>query len=209
MLRGGRETVAVETPARSGTLATPGLRVTDAVAIPAFSMREFSAAPACELPVRASVPFSRVVSCEAEFVLTKRCSRGSYAMEESLLNVTTREAVLPASTVRDRRAGGAETATLLVNASRGGCLKTFQLVPVVPVAPSETPRPPTSRTPCARLIGVLPRASSGWAGTSPSVPPECTQTAVTGRQEIGLFQTPKPVGAQTQPNPGSKSHPPK
>jgi len=172
MLRGGRGTVTVKVPARSGTVAAPGVRVTVAVAIPAFPMREFSMAPACVLSVRASARFSVMVSCGAEFVLTKRCSRGSYAMEESLLNVTTRDAVLPANTVRDMRAGAAETATLLVNASRGGCLRTFQFVPVIPVAFSETPRPPTGRTPCARLIGVLPRASIGWAGTSPSVPPE-------------------------------------
>ena len=66
MLRGIRGTVALETPARSGTEVAPGVRATVAVVTPAFSTCEFSAAP-----------FSAVVSCKAEFVLTKRCSRGS------------------------------------------------------------------------------------------------------------------------------------
>src|SRR5258708_2198713 len=94
-------------------------------------------------------------------------------------------------------------------ASRGGRLRTFQFVLLLLAALSEALRAPTGSTPWPRLRGVLPRASSGWAGTIPSVPPERTQTAVTGRQGTRLFQTPKPVGAQTQPKPGSKIHPPK
>jgi hypothetical protein len=120
--------------------------VTVAVAIPAFSTREFSTALVCKLPVRVSATFSVPVFCEPEFVLTKRCSRGSYAIEESLLSVTTRDALLPARTVRDRRAGGAEASTLLVNASRGGCLRTFQFVLMIP-DPFETPRDPINITP--------------------------------------------------------------
>src|SRR5260370_32725063 len=127
-------------------------------------------------------------------------------MEESLLSVTTRDVVLPARTVRERRAGGAEAATLLTNASRGGCLRTFQFVLPLPAALTEALRPPTGTTPWPRLRGALPRTSSGWAGTSPSVPPERTQTAVTGRQGTRLSQTPKPVGAHTRPTPDSKIH---
>src|SRR5258708_13780381 len=40
MLRGGRGTVAVETPARSGTVAAPGTRVTVAVELPAPSQAD-------------------------------------------------------------------------------------------------------------------------------------------------------------------------
>jgi hypothetical protein len=171
MLRGGRGTVARETPARSGTVAAPGTRVTVAVEMPAFSTRVLATAPIWEFSVRACVPVSVLVSCGA-LLLTKRCSCGSKVIEESLLSVTTRDPVLPEMTVRERRAGGPEAATLLVNVSRGGCLRTFQFVPVLPAMPSETPRPLTGKTPWARLRGVLPRASIGWTGTSPSVPPE-------------------------------------
>src|SRR5216683_1251438 len=99
-------------------------------------------------------------------------------MEESLLSVTTRDAPLPARTVRERRAGREDAATLLTKASRDGCLRTFQFVLLLPATLSEAARPPTGITPWPRLRGVLPRASSGWAGTIPSVPPERTQTAV-------------------------------
>jgi hypothetical protein len=168
---GTRVTVAVEIPARSEA-DVPGTRVTVAVEMPAFSTRVLATAPIWEFSVRACVPVSVLVSCGRALLLTKRCSRGSKTMEESLLKATTRDAGLPDITVRERRAGGAEAATLLVNASRGGCLRTFQFVPVFPITLSETPRPLTGRTPWARLIGALPRASIGWTGTSPVVPPE-------------------------------------
>lgn len=81
------------------------------------------AAPAAlSFPVR--VTFS-LVDAEAGdlFAFTKRCSLGSYAMEESLLRETTRVPEEPSTTVLEMRTGGVVRTELLLSASRGGDFK--------------------------------------------------------------------------------------
>jgi hypothetical protein len=84
MLRGGRGTVAIEIPARSGTVDAPGTRVTVAVEIPARSEADAPGtrvAVAVEMPAFSACPsaarFSVLVSCGRALLFTKRCSCGS------------------------------------------------------------------------------------------------------------------------------------
>src|SRR5260370_8034585 len=65
----------------------------------------------------------------AASVFTKRCSRGSYTMEESWLRETTRVPPLPPRIVRDVRTGAAVAARPLVTASRGGDFTPSHFVP--------------------------------------------------------------------------------
>jgi hypothetical protein len=122
----------------------------------------------------------------ALLLFTKRCSFGSYAMEESLLMETTRVPEAPSSTVLETRTGGATGCAWLVKASLGAVFKVSHLCPTA----AESPIPFTSfdpadgprgeNTPCSKFMGVLPLASSGCMGTKPTLPLLRTKTAVTG-----------------------------
>src|SRR5260370_24701599 len=108
--------------------------------------------------------------------------------------VTRRVPASPASTVRETRSGAAETPTALtVSALRGGAFIAFQLSLVFTAAREETAPAVTGKIPFARLIGTLPRASSGCTGTKPSNPVlERTQTPVTGRNGTNPLNPPQP-----------------
>jgi hypothetical protein len=111
----------------------------------------------------------------------------------------------PPTIVRETRAGAVDAATaVFVSASRGGAFITFQLSAVAPAPVSaccETPPRATGKTPFAKLIGALPFASRGCAGTSPSKPFfDRMKTPVTGRNGR---KPPNP----NPPNPGDHSHP--
>jgi hypothetical protein len=109
--------------------------------------------------------------------------------------------------VRETRVGAGDPATaVLVSDSRGGAFITFQLSAVALEAASacrETPPPATGKTHFAKFIGVLPFASSGCTGTSPSSPFfERTKTPVTGRN--GKYP---PYPTPPKPSPGDHSQP--
>jgi hypothetical protein len=109
--------------------------------------------------------------------------------------------------VRETRVGAADAATaVFASDSRGGAFITFQLSAVAPEPVSaccETPPPATGKTPLARLIGVLPLASSGCAGTSPNKPFfDRMNTPVTGRNGTNPLKPNPP-----NPSPGDHSHP--
>jgi hypothetical protein len=144
-------------------------------------------------------------------LFTKRCSRGSYAIEELRSNVTTRVPALPCKTVRETRVGAAEALTALaVNASRGGVFSVFQLAFVAAIALEETVPAFTGKIPLVRLIGSFPRTSSGCTGTKPSNPVlDRKKTPVTGRNGTNPLNPPKPKpGDHSHPSPGSNIHPP-
>src|ERR1700682_1300983 len=128
-------------------------------------------------------------------------------MEELRSNVSTRALLPPVTIVRETRDGATDAATaVFISDSRGGAFITFHLSPAAAHAPAsacpETAPPATGKTPLARLIGVLPRTSSGCAGTSPSKPVfERMKTPVTGRN--GAI----PLKPRPNPNPGDHSHP--
>src|SRR5260370_42113937 len=109
----------------------------------------------------------------------------------------------PPTIVRETRVGAAAAATaVLVSDSRGGAFITFHLSPALVDDCCETAPPATGNIPFARLIGSLPRTSSGCAGTSPSKPVfERTKTPVTGRN--GAI----PLNPQPNPTPGDHTHP--
>ena len=106
--------------------------------------------------------------------LMKRRSRGSKTTEESRLTLPARTLDVPVSSARERRTGGAVAAKLEARAPWGGAFSTFHLSPA--------PLPEGEITLWARLTGVFPCLSSGCTGTTPTVLPERTHTAVAGRQ---------------------------
>src|SRR5258708_27284003 len=117
--------------------------------------------------------------------------------------VTTRALLPPPTTVREPGVGAPAAATaVLVSDSRGGAFITFHLSPALVDDCCEPAPPATGNIPFARLIGSLPRTSSGCAGTSPSKPVfERTKTPVTGRN--GAI----PLNPRPNPSPGDHSHP--
>ena len=116
-----------------------------------------------------------VAETAGEFAaLTKRCSRGSKTMEESRPTLTARAPDAPVSSARVRRTGGAAAARLEVRAPCGGAFSTFHLSPASLSEGEITLR--------ARLTGVFPWLSRGCTGTTPTLLPERTHTAVAGRQ---------------------------
>jgi hypothetical protein len=112
--------------------------------------------------------------------------------------------------VRETRAGAVEALTALTaSASRGGAFITFQLSLVAAITWVETAPLATGKTPVLRLMGSLPRTSSGCAGTNPSNPVfDRRKTPVTGRNGTNpLNPNPKP-GDHSHPKPGSNIQPP-
>jgi len=133
-------------------------------------------------PERASFSFERAAEAEVS-AFTKRCSRGSYVMEESLFKETTWTPDPPSITVRETRAGGVVATRLLLSASRGADFKVSHFCPCSAAA-IDSPAPPplaTEKTPRSRFRGVLPFSSSGCMGTMPTVPFWRTKTAVAAR----------------------------
>ena len=90
----------------------------------AAGVREFAAAVAvlAGFSYPARVPLS-LADAEELLAFTKRCSLGSYAIEESLLRESTRVPEGPSRTVLETRTGGAVGTELLLSASRGGDFK--------------------------------------------------------------------------------------
>jgi len=176
MLRGARGT--------SGARADVGTAEFEGEVLPAsVTPRSFPAVPAGPLAAPISFAFAAANSAAETFAFTKRCSRGSYAMEDSLLRETTRTPESPCSTVLETRAGGGAGDKLLPKASRGADFTACHLAPGSPElnAPVAPFAKEGEKTPCSRFRGVLPFWSSGCMGTMPSVPPLRTNTAVTGR----------------------------
>jgi hypothetical protein len=110
-------------------------------------------------------PFSRRISLlfaadesAGEFAFTKRCSRGSYAIEESLPSETARTPELPSTTVLETRAGGPVAGRLPLRASRGGDFNVSHFCPRSTGSTSALmPLIPTfDRTPRSRFRGVFP-----------------------------------------------------
>jgi hypothetical protein len=115
--------------------------------------------------------------------------------------------------VRETLAGAIEAFTALTeSAPRGGAFITFQLSVPLAAKRVETAPPLTVNIPFVKLIGSLPRISSGCTGTRPSNPVlDRRKTPVTGRNGANPLNPnpPKPKpGDHNHPNPGSKIQPP-
>lgn len=117
-----------------------------------------------------------------EFVFTKRCSRGSYAMEESLPSDTPGTPDLLSTTVLEKPAGGPVATRPLLRPSRGDDFNACHFCPgSTGMTCALTPFVPTfEKTPRSKFKGSFPFLSSGCIGTMPFVPPLRTKTAVTG-----------------------------
>lgn len=101
----------------------------------AAGVREFAEAVAVPVPGGFSFPVRVSFSpdeAEALFAFTKRCSLGSYTMEESLFRETTRVPERPSRTVLETRTGGVAGTTLLLSVSRGGDFKVSHFWPRSP-----------------------------------------------------------------------------
>lgn len=168
--------------------------------------RRASGIPPCPAaPFTAATLLCALVTASAAATwleLTKRCSTGSYMIDDCRV-------VLAGRTLET--GAGAEVLGIVpaTRASAGACLITDTFSPFEIAIGDALTCPETGYTPCAMLIGVLPFLSSGCAGTNPRVLPAFTQTAVTGRYGSGRPPTPaKPLGVHTQPHPGANNHPP-
>jgi len=144
---------------------------------------ESSSRCSLRLTLGAFFPEMAVVSREeggAAFVFTKRCSFGSYTIEESWLRETTRVPPLPSRVVREVRTGAVVAARPLASASRGGDFRVSHFWPAAADRVADVTFLPDSavKTPCSRFSGVLPFLSSGCMGTTPSLPFWRTKTAV-------------------------------
>jgi len=117
-----------------------------------------------------------------EFVFTKRCSLGSYAMEESLPREPVLVPDLLSTTVLETRVGGAVATRPPLRLSRGGDFNTSHFCPCSTGISSEVPPlvPTFEKTPRSKFKGVFPFSSSGCIGTMPLFAPCRTKTAVTG-----------------------------
>ena len=139
-------------------------------------------APAAVRPLATRISLPIVEDAAEEFVFTKRCSRGSKAMEESLPRETERAPDLASSNVLETRVGRVVAARFELNDSRGGDFKVSHFCPrSKALSCALAPFVPTpEKTPCSKFSGVFPLASSGCMGTIPVLPPWRTKTAVTG-----------------------------
>src|SRR5271169_5462489 len=100
-------------------------------------------------------------------------------MPESRPMETIRLPEPPENAVRETGSGRELAVSELASALRAGDLSIFHAAEALAIAVRETTPLATGKTPCAMLIGVLPRKSKGWVGTIPTVPPaERTQVAV-------------------------------
>src|SRR5690242_10543232 len=101
-------------------------------------------------------------------------------MEELLLRAEAREPP-PLSRIVRGTSWGVELGTRpLFNASRGGdfTISQFRATPAEIRAGPAPLGVSTEKTPCSIFSGVLPRLSSGFIGTIPSLPFWRTKTAV-------------------------------
>lgn len=126
--RGGAVARAEAEAGACGTVGAPGvlgLAGTRVDVAPGITAPVLTLLAECVPLLReASARTSFVVSAAGCALLTKRCSRGSYEIDESRPSVTTRLPEAPATIVRDTRAGGALAARLEEITSVGFFFKT-------------------------------------------------------------------------------------
>src|SRR6476646_9556068 len=115
--RGG----GAEARAEDGATGTRMLVPRGGVFLPPSIFRSFFTAPGIFLSGSTAVLPPAVGG--AEFVFTKRCSPGSYTIEELAPCETMRAPPLPSRIVRDVRTGGVVATRPLLSASRGGDFK--------------------------------------------------------------------------------------
>ena len=151
MLRGGGLELALRTGGAvtgvRGGVTAPGVKVEAAV-------RPFST----RISLLRAVDEAGGEEAADEFVFTKRCSRGSYAMEESLPSETARTPELASTTVLETRAGGAVATRLPLSAPRGGDFNVSHFCPGATGRSCElTPFTATlEKTPRSKFKGVFP-----------------------------------------------------